>query len=105
MTACTSNPLPLSRLDRRQLHADFFGGEITSDAGGLLLREADQQLGLIDARNAVIPDPRHPESIVHPQRSLLAQRIFAMAAGSEDLNNCSTSATIRCGNSPPNIRK
>ena len=87
MTECTTTALPFSNLGRREIHADFSGGQITSDAGALLLREADRQLGLIDALNGAIADPRNPGLITHPQRGLLAQRIFALAAGCEDLND------------------
>ncbi|MBX3398549.1 MAG: transposase [Gemmataceae bacterium] len=87
MKECTTTPLPFARLRRREIHTDFSGGQITSDAGALLLREADQKLGLIDALDAAIPDPRNPGLITHPQRGLLAQRIFALAAGCEDLND------------------
>ena len=66
------------------------GGHITSDAGAVLLREVDRRIGLIDAINACIPDPRNPEMIVHDQRTLLAQRIFAIALGYEDLNDHQT---------------
>jgi hypothetical protein len=62
-------------------------GAITSDGGALLLREVDRQIGLIDALNEVIPDPRNPALITHDQRTLLAQRIFAIALGNEDLND------------------
>jgi Transposase DDE domain group 1 len=87
MTECTTTALPFSSLGRREIHADFSGGQITSDAGALLLREADKQLGLIDALNDAVADPRNPFLITHPQRGLLAQRIFALAAGCEDLND------------------
>jgi hypothetical protein len=87
MTECTTTPLSFSSLGRREIHADFSGGQITSDAGVLLLREADKQIGLIDALDNAIPDPRNPIFITHPQRGLLAQRIFALAAGCEDLND------------------
>lgn len=87
MTQCNETPVPFTSLDRRNLSADFAGGSITSDAGALLLRQVDQQLGLIDALNRVIPDPRQPALILHPQRALLAQRIFAIACGYEDLND------------------
>jgi hypothetical protein len=52
-----------------------------------LLREVDQNLGLIAALDRVIPDPRQPDLITHPQSTLLAQRIFGIAAGYEDLND------------------
>jgi hypothetical protein len=66
---------------------EFSGGSITSDAGLLLLREADRQIGLLDALDAAIPDPRNPDLVVHPQRTLLAQRVFGIACGYEDLND------------------
>ena len=87
MTPRNTQPLPFSSPTGRVLHADFSGGHLTSDAGTLLLREADKNLGLIDALDRVIPDPRHPVFIQHPQRTLLAQRIFGIAAGYEDLND------------------
>lgn len=79
MTECTTTAVPFARLGRREIHADFSGGQITSYAGTLLLREADKQLGLIDALDDAIPDPRNP--------GLITQRIFALAAGCEDLND------------------
>ena len=87
MTECNQTSIRFASLNRRNLVADFAGGAITSDAGALLLREADRQLGLLDAIDRAIPDPRHPDLIVHPQRALLAQRIFAIACGYEDLND------------------
>ncbi len=87
MTECTTTAVPFSSLGRREIHADFSGGQITSDAGALLLREADKQIGLVDALDDALPDPRNPALITHPQRGLLAQRIFALAAGCEDLND------------------
>jgi len=79
-----------SNLRRKQIAADFQGGAITSDAGALLLREADKQLDLTDALNKVIPDPRDPRYIVHDQITLLRQRIFALAMGYEDVNDQQT---------------
>lgn len=87
MTDCTRQPLLFASLDRRQIVADFQGGDITSDGGLPLLREVDRKIGLIDAINDAIHDPRCPWLIEHDQRTLLAQRIFALAAGYEDLND------------------
>lgn len=87
MTECISSPLPFASLGSRRVEADFSGGALTSDAGALLLREADRRLGLLDALDRAIPDPRHPELITHSQRSLLAQRVFGIACGYEDLND------------------
>ena len=87
MTQRNRKPYSFSSTIRRQLVAEFSGGSIPCDAGLLLLREADRQIGLLDALDAAIPDPRHPVFIVHPQRTLLAQRIFGIACGYEDLND------------------
>jgi Transposase DDE domain group 1 len=87
MTECTHQPLSFSRLASRKVEADFSGGALTTDAGALLLREADRRLGLLDALDRALPDPRHPELITHPQRALLAQRIFGIACGYDDLND------------------
>jgi hypothetical protein len=77
-------------VDRRRIVADFQGGDLTSDGGLPLLREVDRKIGLIDAIDAAIDDPRCPWLIEHDQRTILAQRIFAIAAGYEDLNDHQT---------------
>jgi hypothetical protein len=87
MTECNAQPLLFSSLGRRKIVADFAGGEIATDGGLLLLREVDRKIGLIDAFNAAISDPRDPDLTTHDQRTLLAQRILALAAGYEDLND------------------
>jgi hypothetical protein len=81
MTDCTTEPLLFASLKRQKIPADFRGGRLTSDGGALLLRETDRTLGLIDAINACIDDPRNPFFIAHSQRTLLAQRIFGIALG------------------------
>ena len=87
MTDCNRQRLLFSSLSRKKIQADFNGGSLTSDAGALLLREVDRQLGLIDAIAACIPDPRDPARTTHDLRTLLAQRIFGIAMGYEDLND------------------
>jgi hypothetical protein len=76
-----------SRFDRRKIEASFTGGDVSSDGGVLLLREADRRLGLTAALDAVLPDPRHPELITHRQVDLLRQRVYGLALGYEDLND------------------
>ena len=70
MTHRTTPPVSFSSVRRRELGAEFSAGHITSDAGLLLLREADRRIGLTAALDAAIADPRSPERIVHPQRTL-----------------------------------
>jgi len=87
MTQRNRSSLSFSSTKQRSLEAEFSAGHITSDAGLLLLREADRQMGLLDALDAAIPDPRHPALVLHPQRTLLAQRVLGIACGYEDLND------------------
>jgi len=95
-TQCTPEPMLFSSLYSQKVQADFDGGAITSDAGALLLREVDRRIGLVDALNACIPDPRNPLLTIHAQRAMLAQRIFALACGYEDLNDHQTLRTDPC---------
>jgi hypothetical protein len=90
MTECITDPIDFSNVSHKRIQADFNGGRLTSDAGTLLLREVDRHLGLIDQLNDSIPDPRNQALIVHQQRTLLAQRIFGIALGYEDLNDQQT---------------
>ena len=90
MTECNGVPLLFSSLGRKKIVADFDGGDLTSDGGLPLLREVDKKIGLIDALDAAICDPRFQPLVVHDQGTLLAQRILALAAGHEDLNDHQT---------------
>jgi hypothetical protein len=67
--------------------ADFKGGQISSDAGLLPLRELDDRLGWTAAIASCLNDPRDPAKIEHDLLTLLRQRLFAMIAGYEDAND------------------
>jgi len=82
--------LAFSSLCRKQIVADFDGGWITSDGGGLLLREVDRKIGLIEALAGCITDRRDPRSITHSVASMLRQRVVGIALGYEDLNDHQT---------------
>jgi hypothetical protein len=60
---------------------------MTSDAGGLLLRQIDSSIHLIDRFTSCFQDHRDPSRVDHSVRDLLAQRVFALALGYEDLND------------------
>jgi len=66
---------------------NFNGGKLTSDAGALLLKLADKKLRFSERINSCIHDPRDPRYIIHQQRDLLAQRIYALCLGYEDVND------------------
>lgn len=87
MTECNAERIEFSRVGRRQVVADFNGGRLTSDAGVLLLREVDRQIGLINAINDCLRDPRDQRFTIHTQREMIAQRIYSIALGYEDLND------------------
>jgi len=90
MTECNREPLLFSSLNRQQIVADFDGGQLTSDAGALLLREADRRLRFTEKLAACLTDPRDPAKIIHELQTMLAQRIFGIALGYEDLNDHDT---------------
>lgn len=75
------------RLGRRVIEANFQGGAISSDGGLVLLRQVDQRLGLSKAVAQVLHDPRDPERITHSLRDLIAQRLYGLCCGYEDLND------------------
>ena len=60
---------------------------MSSDGGSLLLREVDQRIGLLERLAGCFVDHRNPSSVEHDVRTLLAQRVYALALGYEDLND------------------
>jgi len=87
MPDCTEERDLFGSLGRRRIEVGFDGGEVTSDAGLLLLRQVERKLGLLKAAAQVLPDPRNPELIVHTTEHLLRQRVFGLCQGYEDLND------------------
>ena len=86
-TQCSIKPLEFEGHGSRRVVADFDDGPITSDAGALLLRQVDQRLSLIDQVADCFTYHRNPDRIQHSLRTLIAQRIVAIALGYEDLND------------------
>ena len=70
-----------------KLTLDFLGGEITSEAGLILLREFDQRLGLTGELRGLLVDERDARYVEHPALALLRQCIYQIAAGYEDAND------------------
>ncbi len=87
MPKCTDGTIGFGRLGRRVIEANFEGGDIGSDGGVMLLRRVDERVGLSRAAAAVLSDPRDPTRIRHTLRDLLAQRIYGLCCGYEDLND------------------
>ena len=86
-TECNPAYLDFPMLGPRQVLADFDGGAISSDGGALLLRETERLTGIIRQFAACFTDHRDPDLIEHPVEHLLAQRVYGLALGYEDLND------------------
>jgi DDE family transposase len=86
-TECNSSYLDFPMLGPRQVLADFDGGAISSDGGAPLLRKVEQLTGIIHQFAACFTDHRNPDLIEHTVEELVAQRIYALALGYEDLND------------------
>ena len=84
-TECNMDRLGFQPLEKRELVGIFDGGAITSDAGGLLLREVDAKTGIIGRLAECFTDYRDPELIEHTVAELVAQRVYGLALGYEDL--------------------
>ena len=72
------------------IRADFAGGGLSSDLGPLLLKGVDRQIGLTERVCAAIDDSRHPGYITHSLHDILKQRIYQIASGYEDGNDCNS---------------
>ena len=79
--------LDLPSVRRKKLTASFDGGQLSSDGGLLLLREAERRLGLAGRLAGAIRDRRDPARIDHTLPELFKTRIFAIACGYEDAND------------------
>jgi hypothetical protein len=86
-TVCNPELFVFPAVKKRQVTASFTGGDVTSDGGLLLLRQADRKLGLSQALAAMLPDPRDPDRILHPQLTFVRQRLYGLCLGYEDLND------------------
>lgn len=71
----------------RQVIADFSGGTITSNAGIVLIAELDRRLQLTEKFSRCFRDYRHPSYIDYSLKHLLAQRIYGLILGYEDIND------------------
>ncbi len=87
MPNCTEELIQFPAFKRRQIEANFKGGEISSDAGVLLLRSVDRRIGLSEAVSTVLPDHRRQSSCQHTVLNLVQQRLYGLALGYEDLND------------------
>ena len=86
-TECNRESFVFQPLVRREVIGRFDGGKITSDAGALLLRETERITGVLRTFAACFTDHRDPDLIEHTVLELVAQRVYGLCLGYEDLND------------------
>jgi Transposase DDE domain group 1 len=88
MTECNEDRFEFASVQgTRQIVAEFSGGIISSDGGGLLLQETDSKMNLLARFSQCFVDGRNQDLIEHSVEQMIRQRVFALALGYEDLND------------------
>ena len=87
MTECTQESFEFAAHFSRRVVAQFDGAWMTSDGGGLLLRRTERKIRLLPRVAACFTDGRDPARVEHRLAEMLAQRIYGLALGYEDLND------------------
>jgi Transposase DDE domain group 1 len=87
MTECTQSEFPFEAHFSRQVVAQFDGGQLSTEGGAPLLRQVDRKIGLLRRVIGCFTDGRDPERVEHSLGEMLAQRIYGLALGYEDLND------------------
>jgi hypothetical protein len=86
-TECSADLFGFAPVEGRKVVAAFDGGAISSDGGALLLSAADRAIAMTDRFAACFHDVRCQALVEHEVRTLVAQRVFGIALGYEDLND------------------
>ena len=87
MTECSQKVFHFAPHFSRRVEAGFTAGRVSSDGGALLLRETERRIGLMDRVAACFSDKRKQDRVEHRLSEMLAQRIYGLALGYEDLND------------------
>src|SRR5450432_542805 len=87
MTECNQETFGFAAHFSRRVEAGFTAGQVSSDGGALLLREADRKINLLGRVASCFIDGRAPLLVKHRLSEMLAQRIYGLALGYEDLND------------------
>ncbi len=93
MEKSETEQLTFTSIKGRQVSADFSGGAVSSDGGLLLMREVDRKLGLVANIAARLSERRESGKVQHENETMLRQRVMALIAGWEDLNDAATLRT------------
>src|SRR6202521_4803396 len=87
MTECNQTLFSFEAHFSRRVVGQFAGERLTTEGGSLLLRQAERKIGLLRRVAACFTDYRQPDRIEHRLEEMLAQRIYGLALGYEDLND------------------
>jgi len=88
MTECNEDRFEFASVQgTREIVAEFSGGTISSEGGGLLLHETDSKMNLLGRFSQCFVDGRNQDLIEHSVEQMIRQRVFALALGYEDLND------------------
>jgi hypothetical protein len=86
-TQCIQEQMVFQQLGRRAVIGRFDGGQISSDAGGMVLREVERCFGILKRFAGCFRDYRDPQRTEHSLQALISQRVYGIALGYEDLND------------------
>ena len=86
-TECKTESIQFHALGSREVRGQFDGGDITTDAGGLLLRETEKRTGILKQFAGCFQDHRDPRFVEHGIEQLVSQRVYGLCLGYEDLND------------------
>jgi Transposase DDE domain group 1 len=84
----TQSLLTFANISGKKVQADFDAGTLSSDGGVLFLRPLEAQMEIIKRLSQVLVDRRHQSYVDHPYEDLMRQRVFQIACGYEDANDC-----------------
>src|SRR5258708_37334903 len=87
MTECNQEVFSFASHFSRRVEASFTAGQVSTDGGALLLRQADRKIGLLKRVAACFTDRRAPLLVEHPLRERVSPRIYGPALGYGDLNH------------------
>jgi Transposase DDE domain group 1 len=87
MTECIQEPFGFTAHFSRRVEASFSAGQVSSEGGSLLLREVDRKIVLIDRLANCFTDTRSQDRVEHALPEMLAQRLYGLTLGYEDLND------------------
>ena len=87
MSECNQEVFSFAAHFSRRVEASFTAGQVSSDGGALLLRQADRKIDLLSRVAACFTDRRSPLLVTHQLGEMLSQRIYGLALGYEDIND------------------